>query len=107
VPEVNADDVKLIGIGDKKFVLHHMPPKHLCGAEHHKVGEMLHELQRHHDSGEMKCLAVVWTDEEGTSYPAVAGLLIGESLPVSLKNLAVSVIGDAGFSSEDDEPGTY
>jgi hypothetical protein len=36
----------------------------------------------------------------------VAGLLIGESLPFSLKNLAKAVVGDAGFTGEDDESGT-
>lgn len=102
LPAVKPDaDIELVE-SDDGLMLQKMPPKHLRDAMHRAVGELLVDLQHRHDQGELKCLAVVWSDAEGTCFPGVAGMLFGEALPAALKELADDVLDQADGDSEDE-----
>jgi hypothetical protein len=96
----DVDNIRLVDVGENVFELPRLSTN-LDEAAHHRLGELLHELQRRYDAGELKCLAVAWTDERGASYTGAAGLLIADSLPLRLKELAALVFAVADASDID------
>lgn len=93
--------------GDLELVILPTPPRHLQEAAHQELGNLLRDLQARYDSGEMKCIAAVWTDEHGSAFPAVAGMEAGGVLPGALADLADSFVNEADWTSADDESGKH